>query len=246
MLRAARRSASIPVAVSCALDPSEIDPSALLEVFGSTEYAISQTPHVTCDVQMFDVRGRFVCNVDVDESLVDLTWVDTVVSAFSGALRACASSSEHGDLPAMSSSNQPARIGSAPAEATYPSDTVSSPISTAEEHIEEVFTDLLGLNTLDWNVSWFEQGATSVTLVSAQRLLAERGCEISVVDLFAHPTPAQTSAHLEDTWAGAARRTQLDSHPPSGDREEAGDGDTGVSDVIIRARRRGRRRRMSR
>jgi hypothetical protein len=56
--------------------------------------------------------------------------------------------------------------------------------------------------------NFFELGATSLSLVRAQRLLESRiGRELPVIDLFRHSTVRALAAHLESRTAslGAAR-----------------------------------------
>lgn len=195
MLRAAGRSSSVPIAVSFALDRMTTDPSQLLDVLGRTEYAISQTPHVLVDVQMFDVGGRLVCNVDADESLVSPDWTDALAEGFARELRVRSGrgAASVGSPPAGSPAAG-ARLSGPPEPGTGPSGEPG--LSRARKDVEEIFTELLGVDRLDRHTSWFDQGASSVTLVSGQRRLQERGHAIDIIDLFARPTPADTIAHL--------------------------------------------------
>lgn len=211
MLRAAGRPAVVPVAVSCALEPSSTDASQLLDALGRTEYAISQTPQVLVDVQLFDVDGRLCCNIDADESLVSPRWLDQVHAELIQAL---------------------ARLAGTSAPSTAKTEDVRA-------DVRAVFRDLLGGVDLDDHQSWFDQGATSVTLVSAQRLLRERGYEIDVIDLFANPTPAGTVTHL----CGQAERATRVPLIPSDDARRVPET---RSSALAAAQHRGRRRRAAR
>ncbi|MGL5852240.1 MAG: phosphopantetheine-binding protein [Phycicoccus sp.] len=58
-----------------------------------------------------------------------------------------------------------------------------------ERVVGDVFADLLGAPVRDVGEPFFHQGATSLTLVLAHRRLTERfHVDLTVVDLFAHPT----------------------------------------------------------
>lgn len=175
--RALGRPLTVPVVVSAALDPADLDGSQLLDALGRTEYAISQTPQVLLDVQLFDVGGELVCNLDADESRLPGGWLDAVFTAFCGELDAVAG--------AVAGAVQPPRPDTAPAVA-----------ERVRADVQDVFGTLLEGQVLEMRRSWFDQGATSLTLVTAQRRLRERGYDVDVVDLFAHPTPDDTIAHL--------------------------------------------------
>lgn len=200
MLRAAGREANFPVAVSCSLGPTRTDASQLLDIFGRTEYAISQTPQVLVDVQLFEVAGRFHTNIDADESIVSPEWLDELHAAWIARL---------------------AQLAGIPSDRSFGADA-----ARVRADVEAVFSELLGGVRIESRQSWFEQGASSVTLVSAQRLLRQRGYELDVIDLFAHPTPAGTVAHL------------------LGRKPETTSGD--ISPALAAARRRGQRRRAAR
>lgn len=170
MLRAAGRPANIPVAVSCSLSSARTDASQLLDIFGRTEYAISQTPQVLVDIQIFDVAGQLHVNIDADESVVIPDWLDELHAAWISRLVKLG-----GGISDKPSSADAARV---------------------RADVEAVFSELLGGAEIESQQSWFDQGVSSVTLVSAQRLLQQRGYELDVIDLFAHPTPMDTVAHL--------------------------------------------------
>ncbi|MDQ1105418.1 non-ribosomal peptide synthetase [Nocardioides zeae] len=174
-LRASGRSATLPVAVSAALEPGDVDPSQLLDLLGRTEYAVSQTPQVLVDVQLFDVDGRLEVVLDADESRVDPTWVDTVFGHFTQAVARLVD-----DTVADASASVLRRAVDR---------------TRVEGDLAAAFAELGVLDPGDRR-SWFDLGATSLTLVTAHRRLRERGHALDVVDLFAHPSPAATMAHL--------------------------------------------------
>lgn len=68
------------------------DASQLLDAFGTTEYAIWQTPGVLVDVQVFEVDGGLRVNWDVVEAALPAGWVDARMAAFTREL--------HGDAGA--------------------------------------------------------------------------------------------------------------------------------------------------
>jgi aryl carrier-like protein len=171
-MRGKRAEAAFPVAVSAALEPAEVDASQLLEVLGRTEYAVSQTPQVLVDVQLFCVEGRLEVVLDTDESRVESVWANRVFAEFTSGVDALALE------PALRGSSRPGDLD-----------------EIVRRDVEAVFGALIG-GGLAADTSWFDLGATSLTLVTAHRDLRARGYDVDIVDMFAHPTPATTVAHL--------------------------------------------------
>ncbi|QSB06682.1 non-ribosomal peptide synthetase [Natronoglycomyces albus] len=208
-----RGEAVFPVAVSMSLQPSSTDASQLLDGFGRTEYAISQTPQILVDVQLFALDGELVVNIDADESVVDPVWVETLLRTWRSLL-----------TPSAKPETQEAPVRA----------------QSVRRDVAEVFAQLLGHERLDERSSWFDLGATSLTLVSAQRHLRQRGYELDVIDLFAHPTFPATVAHL----TGRVGKEPLPSEPEPTVVDLSA---VPPSDVAVeRARARGRRRRVAR
>lgn len=217
--RALGRPLTVPVVVSAALDQSDLDGSQLLDTLGRTEYAISQTPQVLLDVQLFDVGGELVLNLDADESQLPGTWLDATFAAFCG------------ELDALAGTPVTTTAGTAPAAA-----------ERVRADVQEVFGALLEGQQLEGRRSWFDQGATSLTLVSAQRRLRDRGYDVDVVDLFAHPTPVDTVAHLLSRISPPPAAPTAPT-PPTGAPHPVGSAPGVVTDTMARAHLRGARRR---
>jgi aryl carrier-like protein len=59
-----------------------------------------------------------------------------------------------------------------------------------------MWADLLGVSRVDIDQNIFDLGAHSLLIVQAQERLRERGWELTILDVFRHPTIQQLSAHL--------------------------------------------------
>nr|WP_277605819.1 non-ribosomal peptide synthetase [Glycomyces sp. L485] len=169
-MRAEHVEVDLPVAVSAALESSSIDASQLLEVIGRTEYAVSQTPQVLVDVQLFCVEDRLEIVLDIDQSRVDAVWADRMFACLTEGMDA---------------------LVLEPPRRSRPDDAAEA----VRRDVAAVFGALIDAEATG-DKSWFDLGATSLTLVTAHRELRARGHDVDVVDLFAHPSPAATVAHL--------------------------------------------------
>ncbi|MBO4241536.1 acyl carrier protein, partial [Pseudonocardia alni] len=119
-----------------------------------------------------------------------------------------------------------------PAAAAAPPAPVSSPAATGapdplvERTVARVFSDLLG-GPVEVGTPFFQLGASSLTLVLAHRRLVELDPQLTVVDLFAHPTVRDLARHLtatatEPTGAGAPPPVPDPPAPQPGDGRAAG------------------------
>ncbi|ALE81353.1 hypothetical protein WY02_26610 [Pseudonocardia sp. AL041005-10] len=94
-----------------------------------------------------------------------------------------------------------------------------------------MFSDLLG-GPVEVGTPFFQLGASSLTLVLAHRRLVELDPQLTVVDLFAHPTVRDLARHLtavatepaatEPTGAGAPPPVPDPPAPQPGDGRAAG------------------------
>ncbi|ACY13414.1 hybrid non-ribosomal peptide synthetase/type I polyketide synthase [Haliangium ochraceum] len=62
--------------------------------------------------------------------------------------------------------------------------------------IADTFARVLGVASVESERSFFEQGGTSMQLVVARERLTEMGLEVTVADLFDHPSPERLAAYL--------------------------------------------------
>ncbi|MFC9162401.1 amino acid adenylation domain-containing protein [Streptomyces fungicidicus] len=103
-----------------------------------------------------------------------------------------------------------------------------------ESRLAEVWREVLGRDRVGLDDNFFDLGGNSLLLVTAQTAVNRAfGSELSVVDLFAHPTVRDLARHLSAAGAG----TVPDAEAPS--RPETGDG-------LDRAREQARRQRAAR
>ncbi|MEU5265371.1 amino acid adenylation domain-containing protein [Amycolatopsis sp. NPDC021455] len=223
---AARRGGQVllPVVFSSGLgstrtaDGASADASRLLSRFGRTEYAISQTPHVVLDCQVFEAGGTLRINWDAVEAAFPDGYLDALFAAFVAA----AGATEWDEPDPAGLAARGLTRGPVPASRPMPRQRTGSADPAMEQRIARVLGGLLGVPAaeLDPLRTFFELGATSLTLVRAHRELAA-GLDrpVTVLDLFAHPSIRELAAYLAPAAA------------------ETGD------DVLAAARSRGRARR---
>jgi aryl carrier-like protein len=109
-----------------------------------------------------------------------------------------------------------------------------------ELRVAAALADLIGADPgqLDRDRSFFELGATSLTLVRAHRVLRrELDGTLSVLDLFAHPSIRALAARISRGEGPAARWAE------PRDRRTDGHAAPPADPLVIRARQRGGRRR---
>ncbi|MEU0682130.1 amino acid adenylation domain-containing protein [Streptomyces albogriseolus] len=103
-----------------------------------------------------------------------------------------------------------------------------------ESRLAEVWCDVLGRDRVGLDDNFFDLGGNSLLLVTAQTAVNHAfGSDLSVVDLFAHPTVRDLARHLSATGTGPVPDAEA---PP---RPETGDG-------LDRAREQARRQRAAR
>jgi amino acid adenylation domain-containing protein len=90
-----------------------------------------------------------------------------------------------------------------PAPAAAPSAAAARPQSGVERRIAKVWQEVLGTGAVGRDDNFFEIGGHSMLVARMQeRLAAELGREMTVVELFQFPTIASLAAHLDATAAG--------------------------------------------
>ncbi|WP_410641083.1 amino acid adenylation domain-containing protein [Amycolatopsis sp. lyj-346] len=222
------RQVLLPVVFSSGLgstrtaDGAPADASRLLSRFGRTEYAISQTPHVVLDCQVFEAGGALRINWDAVDAAFPDGYLDALFAAFVAAAGATAwDEPDPSGLAALGLAREPVA-----ADRGVPRPRAGRGADPAvEQRIARVLGELLGVpaGELDPLRTFFELGATSLTLVRAHReLAAELDRPITVLDLFARPSLRELAAHLS---------------PVTAEPED---------DVLVSARSRGRARRVAR
>ncbi|GAA2526255.1 amino acid adenylation domain-containing protein [Pilimelia columellifera] len=194
-----------------------VDASQLLAGFGETVYAISQTPHVVLDCQVFEAGGELRVNWDAVEAAFPAGYLDGLFTAYrellltltepaswpqadpaSLASRDLAAANENG--PADGPPNRPVMTPDSRGAAGSPPRGAPPAAARAiwEERITTTLADLLNVPamSLDPARSFFECGATSLTLVTLHQRLRAAAPRLSVLDLFAHPSIRAAAAHL--------------------------------------------------
>ncbi|GGK04885.1 hypothetical protein GCM10010123_38570 [Pilimelia anulata] len=208
-----------------------VDASHLLAGFGETVYAISQTPHVVLDCQVFEAAGELRVNWDAVDAAFPPGYLDNLFAAQRDLLHALTdpASWPHADPAALAGRDLAAAAGG-PADgdparplAAFDSRPAGRPTpapATAaraawEERITGAMAELLAVpaRSLDPARSFFESGATSLTLVSLHQRLRAAAPRLSVLDLFAHPSIRAAATHLATADDPAA--------PPAPERRAA-------------------------
>lgn len=224
VLRAMRNAGLRPprVAVSSALGGVPGDASMLLEVFGETSYAISQTPNVLLDVQVFeceDVEGA-VINWDFLGGAFPAGWIDGRFQEFADHL-----GGEVIDTPGSR----------APVPRTWIPGTVNPEDAGLERRILDLLSEVLGDPAIavpsagSVDRAFFELGATSIHLVELHRRLVAEGLRLDVVDVFSHPSARRLATAVAASGSSC----------PGGVEDRA---TRGRGDGLDRARARGARR----
>ncbi|MEV1009703.1 amino acid adenylation domain-containing protein [Streptomyces sp. NPDC049881] len=242
------RQAVLPVVFSSGLgsttraDGRDTDPSELLGALGETAHAISQTPHVVLDSQVFESDGELCLNWDAVESAFPAGYLDALFGGYVGLLHALAEAEAwHRDDPSGLAAGQVGRFAASaagtdlrPGRSVAPGRGPAAP--AVERRIATVIADLLGTDPegIPVDRAFFELGATSLILVKAHlRLRAELDEGLTVVDLFAHPSVAALAAFV-------AQRTGTGTDTGPGTVPHGG---RAPDPLLDSARRRGARRR---
>ncbi|WP_411759780.1 amino acid adenylation domain-containing protein [Streptomyces tunisiensis] len=87
-----------------------------------------------------------------------------------------------------------------------------------ESRLAEVWCDVLGRDRVGLDDNFFDLGGNSLLLVTAQTAVNRAfDSEVSVVDLFAHPTVRDLARHLSATGAGTMPDAEAPTPPETGD-----------------------------
>jgi hypothetical protein len=84
-----------------------------------------------------------------------------------------------------------------------------APRSELEQQIAAVWREVLGLEKVGVEESFFEAGGHSVLLLRVRARLAELGQAVSAAEIFQHPTVASLAAHLLGRGQGAVEEPAL-------------------------------------
>ncbi|MEU5432256.1 amino acid adenylation domain-containing protein [Streptomyces sp. NPDC020719] len=113
--------------------------------------------------------------------------------------------------------------GSSTADASGPSEDVAAEgTRRLEKILSAIWCRVLERDQVGVEENFFDLGGHSLLLVRAQGAVNEElGCEVSVVDLFSHPSVRALARHLTETGAvpgetDPVQATPADSAPPSG------------------------------
>ncbi|HEX5740113.1 MAG TPA: amino acid adenylation domain-containing protein [Pilimelia sp.] len=211
-----------------------VDASQLLDGFGETVYAISQTPHVVLDCQVFEAAGELRVNWDAVEAAFPAGYLDGLFTAYREVLRALTDPAawSRADPAALADRGLAAAVGSGPADrpvavpdtrgAEAGSPQVGAPAAAAraawEERITAALAELMAVPAprLDPTRSFFECGATSLTLVTLHQRLRAAAPRLSVLDLFAHPSIRAAATHLAATAPAAVTPASPATGPAAG------------------------------
>ncbi|MDG4795587.1 non-ribosomal peptide synthetase [Micromonospora sp. WMMD1082] len=213
-----RRQVPLPVVFSSGLgstttaDGQGADASELLGAFGTTTYAISQTPRVALDNQIFEHGGELRINWDAVDAAFPPAYVDALIAAYVQLLHAVAE-------PARWREADPAELAGALAAAGQTPDGWDSAAPTAlwsagggtatgdhrsasslSRTVAEALAGELAAEpgSLAQDSSFFDLGATSLTLVKVHRRLRDLlGDRVTVLDLFAYPSIRALAAYLD-------------------------------------------------
>ncbi|NGY64229.1 amino acid adenylation domain-containing protein [Lentzea sp. NEAU-D13] len=195
------RQVLLPVVFSSGIGSTGSDASELLEGFGRTGYAISQTPHVVLDCQVFEHEGTLRINWDCVDDAFPAGYLDRLFAAYTSLVTGLvAAEAWHTPTPAD---------GLRPRAHVARRRPVARPRQEADPATEAAIADVLGGllgrpgSELERTRTFFELGATSLLLVQAHRVLRSTCApELTVLDLFSHPTIRALAAHLGDRGRG--------------------------------------------
>ncbi|MGV3114662.1 amino acid adenylation domain-containing protein [Corynebacterium freneyi] len=219
------------------------DQSEVLGAFGRTVDAISSTPQVLVDVQVFRRGGGLAVIVDHAADALQAGAGDAIAAGMAAALGAIADGAlrlsdalvrPSSFLPDGASVLRPvdvsrgsfgtsaftgtARIASPTAGASAPGSEPPEPCAGGAggaARIERVITEGLGrilgtaIGVADRSCGFFDVGAASADLVRLRNHLVASGHELTLLDVFAHPSIAELAAFL----AGAAPPPESTTEP---------------------------------
>jgi amino acid adenylation domain-containing protein len=90
------------------------------------------------------------------------------------------------------------------AEAVKAAPAAVPPGTPLQEAIAAIWKEVLGLPSVDWHTNFFDLGGHSLLVARAHARLRNLGHEVSIVDLYQHPTISKLAAHLSPDKQRAA------------------------------------------
>ncbi|TDR95022.1 non-ribosomal peptide synthetase/type I polyketide synthase [Enterovirga rhinocerotis] len=177
---------------------------------GRLGWGITQTPQVWIDHQAREAEGALTWNWDAVEALFEPGMLDEMVGLYDRLLHVLAQDEAAftrplAELLAGAGLSHAVRHDRAalmlpPRSKAEPTAKAAGPMDAAPDAIECAVLEGLARETghpARRDVSFFEQGATSLALIRlCQALRAELDVTLPVVDLFEHATPRVLAAHL--------------------------------------------------
>ncbi len=138
--------------------------------------------------------------------LRDGTDLGALYRAVTGSARAAGLSDDGWTLSSAGTSARPDETGT------------EDGLRRLESRLAEVWCDVLGRDRVGLDDNFFDLGGNSLLLVTAQTAVNRAlDSDLSVVDLFAHPTVRDLARHLSATGAGPVPDAEAPSRPETGD-----------------------------
>ncbi|MFB8779475.1 amino acid adenylation domain-containing protein [Streptomyces albogriseolus] len=138
--------------------------------------------------------------------LRDGTDLGALYRAVTGSVRAAGLSDDGWTLRSAGTSARPDETGT------------EDGLRRLESRLAEVWCDVLGRDRVGLDDNFFDLGGNSLLLVTAQTAVNRAfGSDLSVVDLFAHPTVRDLARHLSATGTGPVPDAEAPSRPETGD-----------------------------
>lgn len=248
-LRSGGGTGVLPVVYSSGLTGWTGGPPACdaLSGLGTTVHSISSTPQVLIDLQSFrDSDGALVLVLDAVEDVFEGGVLDTIAEVLAATMTALADGDDRWHDPGFPAAAAPgvprrdvAGLGGARAARLPVSGErggISKPGDSLIPVVRGAVSDVLGRTPGhdELDSGFFELGMTSMDLVRLRRKLKDRGVDVELAQLFAHPDIRSLAAGLQP----------VPTTNPYADTDRSGyDPDTDARDPLGPARRRGHRRR---
>lgn len=193
-----------------------VDAGRLLDSWGTTEYAISQTPGVLADVQVFEDTDGLVVRIDAVDSLLPPRWAATVLAEVERTVRGLAGAGGWTETAGGTLDIG----GGTPTSVVERSTASRSPglkdhaegTTGLRNRLRDLLAETIGRNAaeLDPDARFFALGVDSIGLIRFQRRLAEEGMSVDVLDLFEASTLTALAEHLDaDSDPTAVERPAL-------------------------------------
>jgi non-ribosomal peptide synthetase component F len=181
---------------------------------GQFGYGITQTPQVWIDHQVVERGGELIFNWDVVRGLFPDTMIASVFDTYCDLLHRLVHENDTWEqplsdiLPAQGFADFASEVIE-PINEPVKTDLPDSEVRVVE--LEELLSDRieqqLGYSgTIARDRTFFELGLNSITLMRIrQELQRDKGLDIQVIDIFAHPTVASLARRLASGTGGTPR-----------------------------------------